>query len=402
MALCMSQNAQAQRHAVYADNIATLQVVADNDWLNIPAIELGSRSHISISFDELSHTYHRYSYTVTHCEADWSESTELFTSDYIEGFQSGATIDDFEESINTNQLYTHYTLNLPNDRCSFRMSGNYRCDVIDEETLDTVLTARFYVVEPLVRTSALKLVDTDIDIRKSHQQLDVRIDYPQSLTTTDPRKQFTVKVMQNERVDNMRTLSPAPQLMHNAMQWTHSRELIFDAGNEYHKYEFLDVHRNSLGVEHIRWDGEAYHIDIFHDTPRRNYVYDEDANGSFLVRNSDNIEVNTATEYAVTHFYLDTPPLQGDVYIEGKWTLNDISEKYLMTYNEQQHCYEIALPLKMGYYSYQYLFVPYGSTKATVCPTEGSFFETENSYTVLTYYRGNIDRATRLVGIKTF
>ena len=35
---------------------------------------------------------------------------------------------------------------------------------------------------------------------------------------------------------------------------------------------------------------EQYHAFVWADEPRNNYVYDEDANGAFVVRNTDNIE----------------------------------------------------------------------------------------------------------------
>lgn len=401
MILCLCNMLQAQRHNIFSENITTLQVTVNNDWLNMPIMTLASNDILNISFDELSHTYHRYSYTITHCDADWKESEGLFTSDYIEGFGNGLLIDDFKESINTNQLYTHYNIQIPNERCSIKMSGNYKLSVIDEETRDTIITACFYVVEPIVATSINILYNTDIDIRKSHHQLDLRVDYPSSLRVSNPRQQFKAIVLQNERIDNAVILPPAPQLMQNGMQWTHCRNLIFQAGNEYHKYEFFDPHRNSLGVESVNWDGEMYHIHLHHDYIRRSYVYDEDANGSFLIRNSDNIENNTTTDYAITHFYLDSPPLLGDVYIEGKWTLNDISQRYKMNYDKESHCYTTSIPLKMGYYSYQYLYIPFGKEEVTISPSEGNFYETENKYNVFIYFRGNIDRTDRLVGTGT-
>lgn len=377
-----------------------MQVVVNEDWLNPPVLTLGTRDVLNISFDDLTHTYHRYTYTITHCEADWSESQGLFSSDYIEGFQNGETIDDYAESINTNQLYNHYSLCIPNDRCRLKMSGNYRLDVIEDETGDTMLTARFYVVEQKVSVSATVSGNTDIDNRHSHQQLDLRIDYPASLQATSPREQFTVKVMQNERIDNMITCPPAPRLANGSMMWQHCRDLIFDGGNEYHKFEILDPHRNSLGVENVSWDGELYHIDIFHDYERRSYVYDEDANGAFYVRNSDNIENDVSTDYVMANFYLDTPKLPGDVFLEGKWTLNTLSDKYAMEYDEVQKCYTLTTPIKMGYYSYQYLFIPDNDKQSRICPTEGNFFQTENKYTIFAYFRGNTDRTDRLVGVK--
>ena len=97
----------AQRNEIYDDGIASLQVVAGQDWMSLPIIKLGGQGPndiINISFDDLTHTYRRYTYKVEHCEADWTVSEQLFSSDFIEGFQEGNTIDNSEESINTNIL----------------------------------------------------------------------------------------------------------------------------------------------------------------------------------------------------------------------------------------------------------------------------------------------------------
>ena len=72
--------------------------------------------------------------------------------------------------------------------------------------------------------------------------------------------------------------------------------------------------------------------------------------------------------------------------------------RYRMTYNPEQKAYTGTVPLKYGYYSYQYIMLKPDGTTA-IPPTEGSFFETRNIYTVLFYYRGNIDRTDRLVGV---
>ena len=77
---------------------------------------------LSVSFDDLTHEYHRYAYRLTHCEADWKPSEALSESDYCDGFASGNTIDDVQESILTNTLYTHYRLTLPNGQCAMKLS----------------------------------------------------------------------------------------------------------------------------------------------------------------------------------------------------------------------------------------------------------------------------------------
>ena len=400
--LSLTMSAYAQQHEIRSENISSLQVVSEKDWMGDAIIRLDSSDRITISFDDFTHQYRRYVYSLTHCEPDWTPTEGLFTTDYVTGFQDDNTIEDYQESINTNQLYTHYTLRIPNAICRPKISGNYQLDIIDDDTKQIVIMARFMVTENVVSISRNVLTDTDLDVRSHHQQIALRVDYPNTLKASNPRDQFRVLVMQNHRSDNQVWCPPAPIVRPGTMEWTHTKELVFPAGNEFHKFEILDVHRNSMGVDHIDWDGEWYNVHLFHDYPRRAYVYDEDADGAFYLRNSDNRENDITSEYVKVNFYLDTPRLEGDVYIDGKWTYNELSEKYLMEYDDENKWYHAEIPLKYGYYSYEYLNIlpSYSKRQTKTSDTEGDFFQTENRYLVMVYYRGNGDRYWRLIGVK--
>ena len=386
----------AQRHEIFSDRIASLQVVSGQDWMSIPITTLGGEP-VNISFDDLTHEYHRYTYKLEHCEADWTVSEELFASDYCEGFTSDNTIDELTESINTNVLYTHYTLQIPNDRCRLKIGGNYRLTITDENNGDEpVLAACFMVVEPEMRVSMNMTTITDRDVNGRHQQIGMEVMYGK-LPVTRPESQIKTVVMQNGRWDNA-VVNASPQyIMGDGLRWDHCRDLIFDGGNEYRKFEILDVDHTTMGLESITWDGEKYNAMIWTDEPRPNYVYDEDANGAFYIRNSDNIENDYASEYVMTHFRLKSPRLNGDVYINGDWTNNRFLPQYRMTYDEMEKIYKASILLKQGYYSYQYLLVD-ADGKAKNVPSEGNFFQTENQYQALVYYRGIGGRTDRLVG----
>ena len=388
----------AQRHEIMSDHIATLQVVADNDWLTMPVIRLNSGQRIHIEFDDLTHQYNRYAYKVIHCEADWTESEELFESDYIEGFADGNTIDEMEESLNTNQLYTHYSLTLPNEHCRLKMSGNYKVEVYDDnDDSEPMLTACFMVVEPVMTVRMEVTPNTDIDVNKSHQQVSMEVGY-NGLQVLQPERQIHTVVLQNGRWDNARLNAKPQYTMADGLRWDHNRDLIFDASNEYRKFEVLDTDHPTLGIDRIRWDGKQFHAFVFADEPRPNYLYDEDANGAFYIRNSDNIENNRISDYVQVHFQLMCPqPVSGEVYVNGVWTNDRFLEQYRMEYDYGSSSYQLTLPLKMGYYSYQYVMLD-ADGFAQVMPTEGSFFQTENEYYALVYYRQQGGRTDRLVG----
>lgn len=401
LSLILVKNVSAQRNEIYDRGIASLQVVAGQQWLSLPIIKLGSHGpneRINISFDDLTHTYHRYVYRIEHCEADWTVSDQLFSSDYIEGFQDGNTIDDIVESINTNTLYTHYSLQIPNEQCSLKMSGNYKLTVYDENDGNRpMFTACFMVIEQAMGVALDVTTNTDIDINKAHQQVSMQVNYG-GINVTDPMSQIKTVIMQNRRWDNAK-VNPRPQyIMPDGLKWEHNRDLIFQAGNEYHKYEILDVDHPSMGIDRIVWDGNDYQVYPYVCTPRPNYLYDEDANGAFYIRNSDNIENDISSEYVYVHYTLKTPQrFAGDIYVNGAWTNDQFTPEYLMTYDEINKWYTATIRQKQGYYSYQYVLVDVNGVSQAV-PSEGSFYQTENKYQALVYYRGHGERTDRLVG----
>ena len=153
-----------------------------------------------------------------------------------------------------------------------------------------------------------------------------------------------------------------------------------------------------MGIDRIVWDGNDYQVYPYVCTPRPNYLYDEDANGAFYIRNSDNIENDISSEYVYVHYTLKTPQrFAGDIYVNGAWTNDQFTPEYLMTYDEINKWYTATIRQKQGYYSYQYVLVDvYGVSQAV--PSEGSFYQTENKYQALVYYRGHGERTDRLVG----
>lgn len=396
--LWLSVAGRAQRNRILNPDIASLQVVAGNNWLSMPVIDLGEGVPVNIAFDDLTHEYRRYAYKVEHCNADWSTSGDLFVSDYIDGFNADNVIEHVEQSINTNMLYTHYRFQIPNERCKLKMSGNYRVTIYDANDDDkAVAECCFMVVEPRMGIKLSVDANTDKGINSRWQQVAMEVKYGGGLSVTDVQRQIYTVVMQNGRWDNA-VVNAKPQfVMGDGLRWSHNPQLVFEAGNEYRKFEMLDVRQANMGVEKIDWDGEAYHAYLWPDEPRGSYVFDEDANGAFYIRNSDNRENNSTSEYVHVHFTLRSPRLAGDVFVNGVWTNDLLSAPYKMQFDEGAQCYRLSLLLKQGYYSYQYVWQQPNGQIATV-PSEGSFYQTENRYQALVYYRKMGERADRLVG----
>lgn len=379
---------------IYDPQVKSLQAVVNQDWLSPAVMRLHGNDHLHIGFDELSHDYHRYVYHLEHCEADWNASEELFEADWLEGFND-IVIEDFERSINTTVPYTHYQFTIPNERCRLKLSGNYRLSIVDDDTDEVVATVEFMITEQAMTLSMAISTNTDIDTNLCHQQVEFGLKYG-ALQVTDPQEQLQNVVMQNNREDTWRRNVRPSAVSQNGLEWKHRKELIFDAGNEYRKFEVLDPSHPTMGIDHISWDGDYYQAFPFVSEPRPNYLYDEDANGSFYIRNSDNRENDIISDYVWVNYRLKSPYRQdGQIVIDGRWT-NEAPETYQMAYDETNDLYTASILQKLGYYSYQYLWID-NDSKAYPLPSEGNFYQTENRYQILIYYKGTGMRTWRLV-----
>jgi hypothetical protein len=385
-------------HSILKDNVKSLEVMVNHDFMALPVMQLRSRDVLTISFDELSHNYHRFVYHLEPCNPDWTPVEGLFESDWLEGFND-QPIDNYENSLNTNVLYTHYQLQLPNAQTRLRMSGNYRLYILDEDDgNEEVACVEFRVVEPLMNVGIGVTTNTDIDFQMGHQQVALTVNY-NTVKVTNHAEQLQVFVMQNGREDNMKVHPRPNYITPQSLRWEHNRELIFEAGNEYGKFEVLDPSHISMGLASVSWDEEQrrYHAFAYPRDIRRSYLYDEDADGAFLLRNSDNYEAATTSEYVLVHYkqkarYYD----DARVIIDGRWTTED-PETYVMDYDETDGTYNAIILQKLGYYNYQLLLQDYDGT-THLLPEMGSFYQTENRYQGLVYYKGTGERAWRLVG----
>lgn len=392
----------AQRHEINDDNIRSLQVVANHKWMELPIMVLND-GKMCIDFDDLTHTYRRLTYRLVHCEADWKPSVGLFESDVVDGFIAGNTIDDVKESILTNTLYTHYHLDIPNDKCRPKLSGNYRLSVYDEDdnSVDRpLLTACFMLTEPAESSMGVRLnitTQTDQSINREHQQAEMQVDYGNYMVS-NPQQQIKTVVLQNRNWLDARWNSKPQYVMSNSLRWAHNQNYIFWAGNEYRKFEILSTDVTTMGVDKISWDGKNFHANLFPTTPFLNYLYDEDADGAFLIRNSDNVDINTTSDYILTHFQLNTPfPYPYRIYLNGDWTYDRLLPAYEMTYNTAGGYYEAVVPLKLGYYNYQFLATD-EQGRLSSFRVDNSHYQTENSYQALVYFRPQGGRTDKLVG----
>lgn len=392
--VCFSCALQAQENACFSSRLKTLQVKVDGKWDSPPVMLAGQGHHVEICFDDLQAKYQRYTYTLTHCNSDWQPS-ELHTGEYMTGFNE-LRIEDYEPAIGTEMNYCHYRFVLPNENTQLLVSGNYRVDIYEDDEEDPVAQACFSILEPRVGVDIDVTANTDIDTYARHQQVSFSVNY-NGYPTNNPLTEFKYTVLQNRRWDN-HAENLRPTLMQvNKLIFNHNSALIFPSGNEYRRFEIMDEYVPTMHVDRMEFDGSLYHAILMLDERRTHYLYDEDQDGRFYVRDSEG-----DNDYFITHFTLQMPQQpEGDVYLFGDLTTGRIDDAYKMGYNPIDHQYELAIPLKQGSYNYMYLFKRQDEMVGLTEPCEGDFHMTENEYSVYVYHRPFGERYDRLVGFRT-
>lgn len=220
------------------------------------------------------------------------------------------------------------------------------------------------------------------------------------LRVTNSEEQLYTIVTQNDRESTKRVNVEPDMKTPESLTWQHNRKLIFDGGNEYRKYEVLSLSHTTMGIEEISWDGHNYQAYPYISMPRQNYIYDEDADGAFYIRNSDNIDNDICSDYVYVNYRLSTKrQINRHVVVDGKWTTHADKNKYVAIWDDEQKCYTLSILQKQGYYSFQYLTIGTDGEEELLA-TEGNFHETENSYQAYVYYKPSGERYWQLVGYR--
>ena len=402
LCLVFSANVYARnfKTCAFSDQIKSLHAGVTDNLFAPPIIELEADRQIEISFDILEPEPRVYTYTLTHCNADWTPS-QLVQSEYMRGFQH-RIIEDYAVSFNTTMNYVNYRLTFPNEDVYLTVSGNYLVQVFPENSDTPVLHACFSVVEPIAPISMQVTSQTDKGMNNYYQQVKFSVAYGNEVKT--PMQDLKVYVQQNNRIDNEATLLKPLSIQNNTLIFDHNPALIFDAGNEYRSFEMITRQYTGLHIESIEFHEPYYHVVLQPDIirSRRPYTFSEDINGRFVVRTLSGIDYSYEADYHIVHFYLPCEePFAENVYILGEAFNNLLDTRSQMDYSVSDKGYIKTVLLKEGYYNYLYVTRKDNRSPAGIVAIEGNFYQTENEYRVMVYFRPMGGRYDRLIGVQT-
>jgi type 9 secretion system plug protein len=387
---------------VYKTNIHSVQFFPANNPLSLPVYRLNSGDQLILGFDDMDADVKTYYYTYQLCDYNW-QPAQLSAFDYIKGFTQ-QQITDYRYSSIAYTHYTHYDISLPDPGALPQLSGNYILKVfLDGDTSQVVFTRRMLIVENNAAIVGQVIQPFAQQYSRTHQRIrfDVNVN---GLDMFDAGQQIKVMILQNNRWDNAQGNIPPTFIRGNALNYDNEDNFVFAGGKEWRWLDLRSFRTQSDREQSLILGKNKTEVYVKPDADRstQRYVFYNDLNGEYLLQNFDDLDSSYQADYATVHFSFIPPgqtPYDGkDLYLMGRLTDYLLSDATKLNFNPAKGDYEIAQFLKQGYYNYGYLLV---DKKDPTQRTEldGNHFTTENSYTILVYYRSFSDRNDRLIGI---
>lgn len=378
-----------------AYNIKTISFV-QNGQNAIALFRLGDS--FQLQFDDLFGNEANYYYQIRYFDYNWNPS-QLSKNEYLGGFDD-QRIQNYTNSLNALQIYSHYNLSIPNKFTQLKVSGNYMVSILNEDK-EVVFSRKFILYEELVSVPIqIKRARTVEDVEYKHN-LDFAI-RSNTINFQSPNQNVKVLLLQNGNFNTaIKNIKPM-YTIGNDLVYKYDKETQFWAGNEYLYFENKNIRSGSSTISHVDTNGNLYNTHLYLNNPRANfpYTYWPDINGNFLVNtlNAQNNEIEA--DYAWVYFKLSAPSLfnKKNIYITGMFNNNSLTDEYKMDYNEKTGLYEKALMIKQGFTNYQYTMADSNGNIDYENAIDGNFSQTENNYFVLVYYRENNQRYDRVIG----
>lgn len=376
--------------------IKTIGFKGSTNESQLPILKLGEP--LLLEFDVLTGTEPDFYYVIEHFNYDWTPSN-LVKSEYLRGFDN-QRIQDYKNSFNTYQIYSHYMLRIPNEQTrALLVTGNYLLSIFNDDD-ELVFSRRFMIYEDLVNVGVAIKRSRDVKDIDKKQSVDIVIN-SRNINFNNPLENVKSLIIQNNNL-NTAIANVKPQYtLGNQLIYKYTSETSFWGGNEYLYFENKDVRAANVGVQFIDLK-EIYHNYLFVNTPRadRLYTYNPDINGNFLITAIDARDVSIEADYTMIHFALQYPELTdgSSIYVYGNFNNYALEPDNELRFNSESGLYECAFRLKQGFYNYKYVMTDKNGN-LNEGAISGDFYQTENNYKVLVYYRDLGARYDRLIGL---
>ncbi len=390
--------AQTESEVIPPYNIKTASFVQNNENV-IPIFKLGDG--FQFQFDDLFGNEANYYFEIVHCDYNW-KPTEIPKNEYMTGFD-GQRIIQYENSVNTLQIYSHYKLPIPNQFMQLRISGNYILKILDESR-EVILSRKFIVYEDLVtipmqirRARTANYLDYKHNIEFSIKSLVINFQ--------TPLKNIKVALFQNGQFNNAIKNIVPQYTIGNDLIYKYDTETQYWAGNEFLYFDNSNIRSAGNNISRVDSNNGIYNSHLYTHNARGNYPYsvNPDVNGNFVVRNLGAVKNEIEADYAWVYFSLSAPAFMKNkgIYVTGMFNNYSLSPEYKMDFNKEKNIYEKAILIKQGFINFQYQIADEKGNIDGENAIDGNYWQTENDYTILVYYRENNDRYQKVIGKAT-
>ncbi|MFT5761248.1 MAG: hypothetical protein ACI8WA_000358 [Polaribacter sp.] len=376
------------------NNIKSIQLKPLGETNFSAIVPLGKT--LFLSFDDLDADQKEYSYKIEHMDSDWKPSS-ISTNEYIFGFHQNRILE-YENSFNTLQNYTHYKVQIPNENTKITKSGNYLISVLDE-VKNIVFSKKFTLYESkvLVGVSVERKINTQITNQQQIVQFTINYNANE---IRNPSQEIKVVVMQNNiwetAISNLK-----PQFFrNNQLVYKYYNKPSFYSGNEYLNFDNKQIRNSTVQIARVE-KKDIYHAYLYPKEARnlKTYTYFPDINGQFVVRTTEGNNPFTEADFAMVHFSLNTDEiLNKEIYVYGAFNDFKTTSENIMSFNSDTKKYEASILLKQGFYNYTFATKD-KKNNVNTHEINGSFYQTENEYTVLVYYKAFGENYQRVIGI---
>jgi hypothetical protein len=386
---------QVEKEIIPPYNFKTISFLQNGQNV-IPIFRLGDS--FQFVFDDLYGTEANYFYTITHCDYDWKPS-QLAKQEYLNGFDD-QRIQDYSNSLTTLQLYSHYRLTFPNRLTQFRVSGNYMIKILDDDK-NIVFTKKFIIYEELVSVPMQVRRARNVAVVEKKHNIEFSIKSA-IINFQSPLQNVKVMLLQNGKFDTSITNIKPQFTIGNDLIYRYDKETQFWAGNEFLFFENKDIRAANNNIASIDSKSGLYNAYLYLSQARANlpYTYYPDINGNYIVKNIGRENNEIEADYAWVFFSLSAPAFyeKKSIYVNGMFNNFAIGEENKMDYNAEKGIYEKALLIKQGFTNFQYVIADSNGKIDEENAIDGNFFQTEDNYFVLVYYRENNQRYDRIIG----
>lgn len=397
LAITVNSFGQVEYEKSPPDIIKTIMFRGSNTQESqLPLVELGDQ--LLLEFDVLNGSEDDFYYKIEHYNYDWTPS-QLMKTEYMDGFDN-QRIRNYENSFNTYQIYSHYMLRLPNNFTrGLKVSGNYMIKIFNDLD-EMVFSRKFMVHENLSNVGVIVRRSRDVKFYDSKQTVDIVINSG-SIDFNNPLQTVKTLIVQNNNLNTVISDVSPQYTIGKDLIYKYNKETSFLGGNEYFYFENKDLRGASSTVQFISL-ADLYNTYLFANIPRFNqvYTYNPDINGNFVITALDVEKPYIEADYAWVHFALAmNKPIPGkSVHIYGNFNNYVIDNDTKMEFNSNQNFYETSLLLKQGFYNYKYVVVDDTTGKLDEGAISGNFWQTENDYKAIVYYRNLGARYDRIIG----